>query len=299
MTRELAWVESPLQLIAAAEYAASQGRAVDVALRVGPQMAETANRLLQLRALFAAVVPYLGIPWGMLASHRSWLIGDGFSGQFHTAMATLGARRVTLLDDGMMTIQLARSLDGSREFARPGAATRGHRALLASLSRERLLALAARENLSFYTAFAGHEALRRLGGTGIAVAENRFDWLRVTGKPVDLPGRTVLLGSAAVADSGLEAGAYLDWVRSVARATDGPLAYLPHRRESSGMLRAVDGISRVSVVRTGIPVELSLAGTADPLEIVTLPSTAAITLGAVLAGTGSTIRTRGVRETVR
>jgi hypothetical protein len=298
-TRELAWVESPLQLLGAAEYAAARGQAVDVALRVGPQMAETAQRLIDLRALFSAVVPYIGIPWGMLATRRSWLIGDGFSGQFQAAISTLGARRVTFLDDGMMTIHLARSLAGAREYARPGAPAGSGRTLLASLTRDRLLSLAARETLSYYTAFAAHDALTTLAGTGIPVVENDFAWLRATANPVTLPGTTIVLGAAAVADSSLDAGAYLQWVRSVARSAETPVAYLPHRREPAGMLRAVDGIPGVSVVRTGIPVELALAGTGRALDIVTLPSTAAVTLRAVLAGTGSTIRTHDLRERVR
>jgi hypothetical protein len=297
--RQLAWVESPLQLIAAAEFAAAQRQAVDVALRVGPQMAETAERLIGLRALFSAVVPYIGIPWGMLASRRSWLIGDGFSGQFQTAMATLGARSVTLLDDGMMTIHLARSIAGAREYARPGVRTGGHRALLASLTRDRMLALAARERLSFFTAFAEHDALRALADAAVPVTENAFAWLRSSASPVTLPGSTVVLGAAAVADARSDAETYLRWVRGVARSVGAPVAYLPHRREPAGMLRAVDGIPGVTVVRTGIPVELALAGTDRTLDIVTLPSTAAVTLRAVLAGTGSTIRTHELRERVR
>jgi hypothetical protein len=293
-SRELAWVESPLQLIAAAEFAASRATAVDVALRVGPQMAETAERLSALRALFGKVVPYLGIPWGMLAERRSWVIGDGFSGQFHTAMSTLGARRVTLLDDGMMTIHLARALSGAREFARPGAASGGVRRMLAGLTRDRLLAHAARETLTFFTAFADHDALG-----GLPVVENSFAWLRATAKPVALPGRTIVLGAAAVTDATVEPGAYLTWLRGIARDARAPLTYLPHRREGDGMLRAVAEIPRVTVLRTGIPVELALAGTTEPLDIVTLPSTAAVTLRAVLTGTGSTIRTHELRELVR
>ncbi|MEO8261624.1 MAG: hypothetical protein ABI566_03555 [Pseudolysinimonas sp.] len=292
-------MESPLQLLAAAEYAASRGRAVDVALRVGPQLAETAQRLIEMRALFGTVQPYFGIPWGMLASHRSWLVGDGFSGQFQTAMSTIGARTVTLLDDGMMTLPLARSLTGTRVYARPGHPTSRRRTALASLTRDRLLALAARESLSFFTAFAGHESLGTLGAHGIAVEENTFAWLRRTGTPVPLPADSVVLGSAAVTDGSLSTADYLAWVRSVTRHADSTVAYLPHRREHPDLLAAVAGLPHMAVVRTGLPVELALAGGDRAMRIATLPSTAAITLACVLAGTGSTITTQELREPVR
>lgn len=297
-SRALAWVESPLQLLAAAEYAASTRTAVDVALRVGPQLAETAEKLIAMRALFGSVEPYFGIPWRLLAGRRAWLIGDGFSGQFQTALAVLGARQVTLLDDGMMTIPLARTLAGARAYARPGQRSPRRRAVLASLARERLLALAARERLSFFTAFAGHDALAALGEHGIGVTENAFGWLRANGRPVALPSDRIVLGAAAVADGAIGAADYLTWVRSVV-AADSPVAYLPHRREPEALVHEVGAVPGVTVIRTGIPVELALAGSARPLDIVTLRSTAAITLAAVLAGTGSRIRTLPLRERVR
>src|SRR5580692_9007004 len=75
----LAWVESPLQLIAAAEWASTQAAPIVVALRLrGPQMAATAEELLERGARFAECVPFYGIPWGLLSQHRSWGIGDAF-----------------------------------------------------------------------------------------------------------------------------------------------------------------------------------------------------------------------------
>jgi hypothetical protein len=295
-TREVAWVESPFQLIAAAEYAAARGRAIDVALRVGPQMEATAATLIARHALFATVVPYLGIPWGLLTSRRAWIIGDGFSGQFHTAVGAVGARSVTFVDDGLMTIQLARALSGGEPFHRPGQSPGRGRSVLASLARDRLLALAARERLSFHTVFAGHDAVQGLESRGIRVTENDFAWLREHGAPHTLPATTVVLGAAAVADGSITAPRYVEWVRST--TAHGPVAYLPHRREPAAVLTAVAAVPGVTVVHTGVPVELALAGTTQALEIVTLPSTAAMTLRALLADTGTTIRTRTLRELV-
>ncbi|MFW8745928.1 hypothetical protein, partial [Mesorhizobium japonicum] len=69
-----------------------------------------------------------------------------------------------------------------------------------------------------------------------------------------------------------------------------PAAYLPHRREPEEVLARVAALDGVELVRTGLPVELALAGTTEPLEIVSLRSTAAITLRQVLEGSGSQVR---------
>jgi hypothetical protein len=56
------------------------------------------------------------------------------------------------------------------------------------------------------------------------------------------------------------------------------------------VLEAVAAIPGVTVIRTGLPVELALASSSLPLELHTLPSSAITTLGVVLAGSGSVIR---------
>lgn len=302
-SRAIAWVESPLQLLAAAEFAESSDQPIDVAMRVsGPQMPETAHSLLERGARFATCVPYLGIPWSMLASRRHWVVGDGFSGQFHLALSvlgTMGSRRLTLLDDGIMTVRLARGLAGSGAFGRPGGQASSRRELLGSLTRERMLSLAAREELEFFSVFAEHEALRALSARGVPAIENTFAWLRNNGRPIALPGRTVVLGAAAVADRSLSEDQYLEWVTTVAQYADGPAAYLPHRREPARILDRVAQVPGLTVVHTGIPVELALAGLDTDIEVVTLPSTAAVTLRIVLAGSGSVVHTHRIPEVVR
>ena len=81
----IAWVESPLQLIGAAEWAAAHDARVPVAGRLTTQMSETADELIARGARFGELAPYLGIPWNLLARHSHWLVGDGFSGQFRLA----------------------------------------------------------------------------------------------------------------------------------------------------------------------------------------------------------------------
>ncbi|CAN5172839.1 hypothetical protein BH11ACT3_BH11ACT3_01750 [soil metagenome] len=294
--RQLAWVESPLQLLCAAEFAAAQGRSIDVAFRLsGPQMTATAKVLLDRGALFASCAPYYGIPWELLASHRDWVIGDAFSGQFRTAMSVLGARSMTLVDDGAMTVHAARVLTGRAPYSRPGQSESSLKTLLGGLARDRMLALAARERLDVFTAFADKGELRALAATGVAVRSNDFAWLRDSAAPISLTHDTVVLGSAAVVDGTLTVDAYLAWLRDTVRST--PAAYLPHRRESGELLERVRAVDGLTVISTGLPVELALAGTRRPLEIVTRPSTAVTTLERVLAGSGTRIRVDADRVT--
>jgi hypothetical protein len=289
----LAWVESPLQLLCAAEFAAAHDLRIRVAFRLsGPQMPATAAELLKRGAPFAVAEPYYGVPWGLLAEHRDWIVGDGFSGQFRSAMAMLNPRSLTLVDDGIMSIHLADAIAGRVDYSRPDQRESGLKTLLGGRARARMLRLARRGRLGMFTAFSDHPSIAGLEELGVEVRNDGFAWVRAHAKPIALPGRRVILGSAAVVDQSLAPDVYLDWLRDVAAEPgDGrPAAYLPHRRESDEMLARVAALPGVELVRTGLPVELALAGTAEPLEIVSLRSTAALTLRRVLEGSGSSVR---------
>ena len=287
----LAWVESPLQLLCAAEFAAAHALRIRVAFRLsGPQMSATAAELLKRRAPFVEIAPYYGIPWSLLADHRDWIIGDAFSGQFRSAMTLLTPRTVTLVDDGAMSIHVADALAGRVDYARPGQHESGLKTVLGGLARSRMLRLARRARLGMFSAFAGHASVAALTDLGVEVRENDFAWLRAHARPIPLPARRVILGSAAVADDTLAVGTYLDWLRDVVAESDEPAAYLPHRREPEEVLRRIADLPGLALVRTGLPVELALAGSTEALEIVSLRSTAAITLRQVLEGSGSRVR---------
>jgi hypothetical protein len=292
--RPIAWVESPLQLIAAAEWAFARDEHIAVAFRLtGPQMSRTAEELLNRGARFASCEPYYGIPWQLLSSHREWAIGDAFSGQFRLAGALRPPRALTLLDDGAMTLAVADSLLGRIPFGRPGQRESAIHRQLGTLVRDRMLGMAARERLDLFTGFAlGDVRLAKLGDRGIRVSQHRLDWVRSTARPLDVPGNRVLLGSALPVDRRMPLPDYLAWV--AAEASEAGVAYLPHRRETASALAAVAAIPGVRVVNTGLPIELVLAGAREPLEVVTLPTSAETTLGWLLEGSGSIIRRRAL-----
>ncbi len=290
-TPAVAWVESPLQLLCAAEYAAelftSHGRDLDVVFRLtGPQMTATAAALIDHGARFRTSAPYYGIPWGLLASRREWVIGDGFSGQFRLALSTVGAREITFVDDGRMTVDLVDAVRGDIAFARPGHDESATKTFLGESTRSRLQRLAQRGRLTFYTAFADEIAPSRPAALAAPrIRPNRFEWLRSHAHPVALPHPRVVLGSAGIVDGTIDPSRYLDWLARV--AANGSVSYLPHRRESRDLLNLVAGIRGIRVIETDLPVELALAGTTDALEIISLGSTADTTLGRILAGTGT------------
>lgn len=288
----LAWVESPLQLVAAAEWASHQREPIVVALRIGSaQMAATAEELLARGARFAECIPFYGIPWQLLSRHRNWAIGDGFSGQFRLASPVVRARTITLLDDGAHTVALADALLERTGFSRPGQHESGLATVLGARARSRMLRLATRERLGIETAFdLGEERLTGLAHRGVRVTPHTLEWVRATARPIDVPGNRVLLGSARPVDGLMPLADYLAWVAGEARKGD--VAYLPHRREPDATLLAVAELPGVHVFDTGLPIELVLAGAQQPLEVITQPSSAMTTLAHVLAGTGSTIRSR-------
>lgn len=285
----LAWVESPLQLLGAAEWAAAHRTTVPVAGRLAPQISATADELLARGARFGELEPYLGIPFSLLARHGHWLVGDGFSGQFRLAASLLRPHRITFLDDGAHAIAYADSLLGRRPYARPGVAERGLTTRVAPFAHEAVLRRAAMRRADFFTAFdLGPDRLDALRDRGFGIRRHGFEWTRATAPAAPELGRRVVLGSAQPVDGRLTLADYLEWVRDA--ATPGPAVYLPHRRETAEQLDAVARVAGITVRETHLPVELVLAGATRPLDIRTLASSTTTTLPLVLAGSGSTLR---------
>ncbi|PZU37637.1 MAG: hypothetical protein DI573_11230 [Microbacterium sp.] len=290
----VAWVESPLQLIGAAEWAHAHRTSAAIAGRLTAQMPETADELLARGATFGAMAPYLGIPWGVLARHRHWLVGDGYSGQFRLAASVLRPRRITFLDDGANAVAFADTLTGRRGYSRPGVAERGLTTRIAPVALDLLHTRALAGRVDVFTAFAlGDERVRALAELGIPVRSHRFEWTRASAPRATADARPttrrVLLGSARPVDGHLDADLYLDWI--AAEAASSPLTYLPHRRETPAQLAAVAAIPGVRIAQGHLPAELVLAG-AEGLDVLTLASSTTTTLPLVLDGTGSRIRER-------
>ena len=278
----VAWVESPLQLVGAAEWAAAHRRRVPIAGRLTAQMPETADELIARGASFGRCEPYLGIPWKMLSRHKHWLVGDGFSGQFRLAASILRPQRITFLDDGANSLAFADTLVGRRPFTRPGITERGLTTHIAPFALDQIAGRGRAGHVDFFTAFAfGESRLCELGERGYTVTRHAFEWTRRTARAyVTTSAGRILLGSARPVDGKMPLAEYLDWVRL--EASRASVTYLPHRREPESQLAAVAAIPGVCVDRQSLPVEMVLAGAIERLEIVTLPSSTTTTLPLVL-----------------
>lgn len=292
----IAWVESPLQLVGAAEWASARGRRIPVAGRLTTHMPETADELIARGASFGQCAAYLGIPWSLLAQHRHWLVGDGFSGQFRLAAAVLRPRRITFLDDGANTVPFADTLLGRRAYERPGVDEKTATTLTAPFALDQIMGRAHAGQVDIFTAFdLGDDRRDALSGRGIHVEQHGFAFTRRTATPFAAAGGRVMLGSARPVDKRMPLADYLAWVG--AAAATAPVTYLPHRREPASQLAAVGALPGVTVSNAMIPAELLLAGATGPLEVITLASSTTTTLPLVLEGTGSTIGGRRLTGT--
>jgi len=276
-----AWVESPLQLLGAVEYAAATGAPVRVIPRAGAaQLPATIDRLLAL-----------GVPDGVTFSlprslpvdgivglaSRHWVVGDVFSGVVHSLLAMRLPARLTVVDDGLASLDIPAVLEGRRPLTRSGELATG----ISAIAEARLRALQPAGRLELFSAWS----------LGAIPPRNTFAWLR--SRPTTCPAAgTIVLGSAAVTDGLVPLDTYLAWVAGQPQGA----AYFPHRRESAEQLAAVAALG-LTVRETGLPIELALAGARD-LRVISLPSSAVETLGMVLADSGSTIEVQGLSDRI-
>ena len=264
-----AWVESPLQMLCAIEWAFARGAALRIVPRYGSaQLDATAARARDI-----------GLPDGVTIdtarhlpafSSDHWLIGDAFSGMARSALALRSPQRLTIVDDGAETLRLPAVLQSS-PLSRPTDSTAAR--AMAELAAARLRTLDERGALELFSYYALDLAAR---------TPNRFRWLRSRGLAMEAPPR-VFLGSASVADGRMGEEAYLAIV-----AAAGPVAYFPHRRETPTTLQRIAALPGVVIEDRGLPIELVLAG-AREASVLSMPSSAVETLRIILLGSGSTI----------
>ncbi|MDN4483524.1 hypothetical protein [Demequina lignilytica] len=277
-----AWVESPLQVLNAVEWAHRAGEGCRIVLRedvesLGPLGAWLAPRLEDTApgvVLDAAPDPARA---GLRRSGR-WVVGDVFSGQIRLLVALSRTRDLVVLDDGSATLHLAQVLQGGGGFGRMGQRESLPARVLGAIMRRRLLRAARAGRLELFTAYDAPE-VGRLADLGATLTPNRYAWVRGL-EPAE-PGQIgahVVIGSALAADGYIDAAAYEAW----AIATGGPGAtYLPHRRETDAALARL-ATAGLRVVRSALPAELVLATAADLESVTSLPSSTAATLAHVL-----------------
>ncbi|MDR1426475.1 MAG: hypothetical protein LBJ08_01775 [Bifidobacteriaceae bacterium] len=294
-----AWVESPLQLLGAVEAFAAGllgPRAHIAAYRKVPTMSTTADAVARL-GLPAGLTLGLAGPAQVFRPVRggAWAVGDVYSWPAQVRMLAEPLLEAVLLDDGLATARAVGKLvapGGSPLIRDHEAQPRWRRALGAAASR-RLRRLAGQGRVAVFTALPPPDgeaaAWRRQGGR---LVQHGFEWLRGTPSDTLVAQPTVILGSALVPDGLIRDDAYYRWVADVA-AHHGPAAYFPHRREDRAEL-AVRLPPGMQLVDVGVPVEIALRALGPDHTVFGLVSTALTTLGVVLGGTGTSIRSTPV-----
>lgn len=283
---DLAWAESPLQLLSALE-ARHAGLLGPVQVRVRPgsdALHATAREVIRL-----GLSPKTDLIFTEKTgrTRSTGAIGDAFSGRAQAGLLLHRApERIVLLDDGLATLHLLGLLCGPwkqplvRARARPGRLRRA----FSGLAGRRLRSLAHRGRVVFFTGLpVPAPLLARARRVGIPVVSHDFAWLRSLPPAPPPQRRTVVLGTSLVANGLVEREPYLRWLEGVTARE--PVVYHPHRRECPRVLELLREDPAVTLVEGDLPVELSLRGLTSEHRVLSLPSTALTSLR-VLHGPG-------------
>ncbi|MFF5391617.1 hypothetical protein ACFY5H_25210 [Streptomyces sp. NPDC013012] len=120
---------------------------------------------------------------------------------------------------------------------------------------------------------------------GVEVTENSYAWTRARFGPPLLTGGADLVGTSLVETGVVDADHYARVVGELARA-HGATRYFAHRRESAEKLHRIAVETGLQVVRPELPLELVARRGPVGRTIVSFPSTVVHTLPLALAGTG-------------
>jgi hypothetical protein len=300
MSRTLALVESPAQLLNLLEWALGERRgAVDPgrldaavllplddttrrqldamvsvarAEGVGVSVHDIRRNPVALARCVAALAP-------KLAGAGRLVIGDPFSGLIQHLLPLTRAQDVVLVDDGTATLELSTQLLAGQPLVRwhrdgksaPRAAVRAGRRLTPGHGKQ----------LEVFSSLATD---LRLPPGGIA-SVNGYSWTRRRyGPPRILPG--VDLVGTSLAETGLvSVNRYIAEVTTLAHEY-GVDRYLAHRREDPAKLARIAEVAGVEIISPELPLELALRSGPVARTVVSFPSTVVHTLPTVLEGTG-------------
>ncbi|MFI6339477.1 hypothetical protein [Streptomyces sp. NPDC050535] len=308
MTRTLALVESPAQLLGLLEWALGERDGapdparceVAVLLPRDPVSRRQLGGMAELaRAEGIAVGLYdiRGVPAGFpravaslvpkLAGAGRLVIGDPFSGIIQRLLWLSRARGLVVVDDGTATLELSRHLLAGRPPSRrhrsgsaPAATAGAARVARAARAVRRTTPGHGRrlEVFSCMTAGLG------LPPGGVA-SLNSYSWTRQRYGPPQVRPGVDLIGTS-LAETGL-----VDperYVREIVRLADELNAerYFAHRHEDPDKLRLIAEYAELDVVRPELPLEIELLRGPVAETLVGLPSTVLHSLPLALAGTG-------------
>ncbi|MBL0885033.1 hypothetical protein [Myceligenerans indicum] len=294
-----ALVESPLQLLCTIEAHAAGlgGDTTRVHVRDDvPTLAQARDALARATLPPGLTMDVRPVRHAMWSLDRHRIVGEAFSGLVQTALLTRPVSSITLVDDGLAALDLDRILTSpSAGFVRSGVPAGAARRALGRATAERLRALARRGGLTLFTALGlGGDALGRLAEAGVRVEQNDFGWF--TSQPLEAaPAEpTVVVGSGLVGAGFVDADSYLSWVLSL--AAEGPLLYVPYRREEPLVQRVLRTTPGVTIADPGSVLELRLSGMREGQRVFSLPTTSTVLLTSILGRRGVDVEVKAVPD---
>ncbi|MFF3321521.1 hypothetical protein [Streptomyces sp. NPDC002889] len=309
----LAFVESPVQLLNVLEWAHTRAGAAQPGERAGHGRADGLTIVVlsptdpmsrgQLRRMaeLARGEGY-GVRWQearggagaplrtvrelgpVLRRAERIVIGDPFSRYVQMLLTLVGGKELTVVDDGTATMefvaQVARGERLVRWHRRGG--RRGPRELVLApvtfLARRKLSPSRARK-VEVFTSMPLDPP------PGIEVTPNDFAWTRARFGPPTITRGADMVGTSLVETGVIDLGQYLDAVAALAR-THGATRYFAHRRESADKLHRLAARTGLEIVRPDLPLELIARRGPIGRTVLSFPSTVVHTLPLALAGTG-------------
>ncbi len=219
----------------------------------------------------------------MLRRCERIVIGDPFSRYVQLLLTLAGGKDLTVVDDGTATMEFVAQLARGEKLVRWH--RRGRRG-----PREWVLApvtFLARRRLtpSRTRSVEVFSSMPVEPPPGVTVTANRFGWTRSRFGPPRLTRGADLVGTSLVETGVVDLGQYIEAVRALAR-THGAVRYFAHRRESSDKLHRLAVETGLEIVRPDLPLELIARRGPIGATVLSFPSTVVHTLPLALAGTG-------------
>ncbi|MDN3295911.1 hypothetical protein QWM81_18005 [Streptomyces ficellus] len=302
-TANLAFVESPVQLLNVLEWAHASRTGQDLTCVVlsptDPMSRGQLRRMAQLARDEGFTVRWQEARGGRgslaralrdlapaLARAERVIVGDPFSRYVQLLLTLFGPRSLTVVDDGTATMEFAAQLSRGERLVRwHRRGVRGPRELalapVTALARRRL-APGRDRTVEVFT------ALPVEAPAGTTITPNRFDWTRGRFGPPRLTRGADLVGTSLVETGVLDADRYVDAVAALA-AAHGATRYFAHRREAVEKLHRIAVGTGLEIVRPDLPLELIARRGPIGRTVVSFPSTVVHTLPQALAGTGVAI----------
>lgn len=305
MSRTLALVESPAQLLNAVEWAyTTQTPRLRAKVNIA-QVAPTNERTRTQMKAVAAEATDAGFQVGWIEARASLrhrlralrdfatlvaqadrlVIGDPYSGMIHTLLNVARDPGIVVVDDGTATMRYAEQWASDAPLVRWHERRRSAAAMATGTRAQRLLGHHS-PRVSLFTAMPIEAPILAL--------RNTYDWTRDRyGRPELLDGAD-LMGSSLVETGVVREDAYLAGVARLV-AQRGVRRYLPHRHETREKLAKIEALG-LETVRPDLPMEMWARRGPIGRTILSFPSTVLHTLPIVLRDVPVTIEPLEVDE---